>query len=391
RRLVVCIDGTSNQFGDKNTNVIELYRLIQKKEGSNQLTYYDSGIGTYAQPSSKTLAYYKRMVGHKVDLAIAWNFERIVLGAYSWLSENYTDGDCIFLFGFSRGAYQVRTLSAMIHKVRLIHRGNEAQIPFAYQLYADPKKASIPRESSAGTFKGTFSREVKVHFVGVWDTVSSIGVVRARKLLPETIDGMKHVCYFRHALALDERRVKFLPEYANGGTGPLEPQLAETGSGKLPHTKEVWFAGTHSDVLNLTRPPLRWMFSEASVAGLHFDAFKRDFEDVDVIKVGKESLTLAWRPFEHLPFRRLTYNEGRADVRWVDHRWILLESLAWFLWKLIEFLLFLLWFLWKLGTVDWRALRRLTCTASGHGHETREGSQTKETTTWYVILCVYLR
>jgi len=50
------------------------------------------------------------------------------------------------------------------------------------------------------------------------DTVSSIGIARGSQMLPRTIDGMKHVCYFRHALALDERRVKFLPEYAHGGT-----------------------------------------------------------------------------------------------------------------------------------------------------------------------------
>ncbi|KZV61054.1 WD40 repeat-like protein [Peniophora sp. CONT] len=368
RRLVVCIDGTSNQFGDKNTNVIELYRLIQKKEGDNQLTYYDSGIGTYARPSSKGLSHYKRVVEHKFDLAFAWNFEHILLGAYRWLSENYRDGDCIFLFGFSRGAYQVRTLSAMIRKVGLIHRGNEAQIPFAYELYADPKSdtaspagvpedpdASIPRDSSpAKTFKGTFSREVKVHFVGAWDTVSSIGVVRDhRKLLPETTDGMKHVCFFRHALALDERRVKFLPEYANGGAGPSKSQ-SETVSGSSPHTKEVWFAGTHSDVgggnienkdLNNTRPSLRWMFSEASAAGLHFHPFSRKIGDVDVIQVGTESLTLGWRLLEHLPVRRLTYGDGSADTRWKENLpWILIEFTIWPLWILS----FIPWFLWKL-------------------------------------------
>ena len=69
------------------------------------------------------------------------------------------------------------------------------------------------------------------------DTVSSIGFIKQRSL-PETTTGMGHVCVFRHALALDERRVKFLPEYANGGGAP----------GPLPQVKEVWFAGSHSDV-----------------------------------------------------------------------------------------------------------------------------------------------
>jgi hypothetical protein len=70
-------------------------------------------------------------------------------------------------------------------------------------------------------------------------------------MFPGTVDGMKHACYFRHALALDERRVKFLPEYAYGGTA-LDPKRSaeseEKAKDMIPHTKEVWFAGTHSDM-----------------------------------------------------------------------------------------------------------------------------------------------
>jgi uncharacterized protein (DUF2235 family) len=76
------------------------------------------------------------------------------------------------------------------------------------------------------------------------DTVSSVGLARSDKNLPLTTSGMKHVCYFRHALAIDERRVKFLPEFAWGSAGPNY----EDCKGEMPHTKEVWFAGTHSDM-----------------------------------------------------------------------------------------------------------------------------------------------
>ena len=120
------------------------------------------------------------------------------------------------------------------------------------------------------------------------DTVSSIGIARD-KMLPGTIDGMKHVCFFCHALALDERQVKFLPEYAYGGSATCAKQddknassvnhrSLEMGSNpftmnereankdistceevdhsqginkvtvKHPQTLEVWFAGTHSDM-----------------------------------------------------------------------------------------------------------------------------------------------
>ncbi|EPQ55051.1 hypothetical protein GLOTRDRAFT_41937, partial [Gloeophyllum trabeum ATCC 11539] len=256
RNLVVCIDGTANKFDTKNTNVVQLYSFLVKDK--YQLTYYNSGIGTYATPSFKSWSWWKQVVGHKIDLAIAWRFERIIIGAYQWLSEQYQAGDRIYLFGFSRGAYQVRALSAMIDKVGLIHKGNQAQIPFAYELYAsidesnrDPDPSSVPMDRH---FKETFSRDVRVHFVGAWDTVSSVGFFRGKDA-PFTACGMKHVCHFRHALALDERRVKFQPEYAYGGVHrvqvqePLtEPAETESHKNRVPHTKEVWFAGTHSDM-----------------------------------------------------------------------------------------------------------------------------------------------
>jgi len=196
----------------------------------------------------------------------------------------------------------------------------------AYELYCDPRSDEPTQATQVGSqktismadrFKNAFSHKaVRVHFVGAWyvilalpfcflclyqrlrDTVSSIGIARGHQMLPRTIDGMKHVCYFRHALALDERRVKFLPEYAYGGTaqppGNLEggrsltsdhiysdsnnppdegtehnprsafrtldetlPSIhenrvdclqAKKGSEKHKHTMEVWFAGTHSDM-----------------------------------------------------------------------------------------------------------------------------------------------
>ena len=73
-------------------------------------------------------------------------------------------------------------------------------------------------------------------------------------MLPRTVDGMQHVCYFRHALALDERRIKFLPEYAYGGSskppgGSDHGDKPHASKDKVhPQTLEVWFAGTHSDM-----------------------------------------------------------------------------------------------------------------------------------------------
>ncbi|KAF8594397.1 hypothetical protein BDV93DRAFT_535091 [Ceratobasidium sp. AG-I] len=208
RSLYGHLDHIHSYHSLQNTNVIELYSHIEKSD--TQLTYYNSGIGTYAKPSWKSMAYLKQVVSSRIDLAIAWNLDRVIIGAYRWLSDNYRPGDQIFLFGFSRGAYQVRAIAGMIATVHI----------------------------KIDTFRKTFSRNlVEVHFLGAWDTVSSIGLRRG-SLLPLT-NRHEHIKYFRHALALDERRVKFLPEYVDyDGEGDTDKE----------HVKEVWFAGTHSDM-----------------------------------------------------------------------------------------------------------------------------------------------
>jgi len=137
----------------QNTNVVKLYAHIEKLD--KQRMYYNSGIGTYGKPSWHSWLYWKMIMENNVDLAIAWwilscfacwascsvlfrNFEKIILGGYHWLSENYECGDQIFLFsnglfaliisgwtvllilvlpGFSHGAYQVRVLAGMIERV----------------------------------------------------------------------------------------------------------------------------------------------------------------------------------------------------------------------------------------------------------------------------------
>ncbi|KAK0186389.1 hypothetical protein F5146DRAFT_129011 [Armillaria mellea] len=220
RNLVVCLDGTANQFGHRNTNVVELHNRILKDDPDvPQLTFYSSGIGTYVPPSRRSLAHWR----HNLDKIFAWSFKRLVEEAYRWIADHYQPGDRLFLFGFSRGAYQVRALAGMIEKLGLVFSGNKGLIPFAYELYSKKHKgikikSETEAEALALNFKHTFARPVKVHFVGVWDTVSSVGI--ESQPLPLT-KSASHICFFRHGLALDERRVKFLPEYLAGGRSPL--------------------------------------------------------------------------------------------------------------------------------------------------------------------------
>lgn len=282
-----------------------------------QLTYYNSGVGTHARPTWRSLTYVHYWLSNKVDLLIAWNLERVILAAYRWISENYQDGDRIYLFGFSRGAYQARAIAGMIHRVGLILPGNNEQIPFAFELYSKiDEKASMRKKSRrkhawanelAETFKSTFCREhVHIHFIGVWDTVSSVGVVRG-KTLPSTTNGDHHMCYFRHALALDERRVKFLPEYIHG---------ANTEGSHSERIKEVWFAGSHSDVgggnrlnekLQSGDIPLLWMRKEAVEAGLRVKPTEVVWKMDDLQKRTFESLRRSWWFLEFAPVKRVIY------------------------------------------------------------------------------------
>ncbi|KAG0706277.1 hypothetical protein DFH29DRAFT_798675 [Suillus ampliporus] len=318
RNLVVCIDGSSNRFGLRNTNVVELYSKLVKSE--SQLTYYNSGVGTHARPTWRSLTYVHYWLSNKVDLLIAWNLETVILAAYKWISDNYKDGDRIYLFGFSRGAYQARAIAGMIHRVGLILPGNTEQIPFAFELYSNIEEKVPKAKGSRGehvmanelaeTFKRTFCRShVHIHFIGVWDTVSSVGVVRG-KTLPSTTNRDHHMCYFRHALALDERRVKFLPEYIHG---------ANTEGSHSDRIKEVWFAGSHSDVcLQSGDIPLLWMRKEAIEAGLRMEPTEVIWKMDDLQKRTFESLRKTWWLLEFAPVKRVVYGtEDNHTIRYV--------------------------------------------------------------------------
>lgn len=216
----------------------------------------------------------------------------------------------------------------MIAVLGLLLPGNEEQIPFAFELYAQTKtpKSDILFQR----FQRAFShRNVRVHFLGAWDTVSSVGIFRG-KSLPMTDQVNSQICYFRHALALDERRVKFLPEYVCGGVsdGDLAYINAEGSANPgMVRTKEVWFAGCHSDIgggkqqnaeLNSEPMPLIWMWDEAHDAGLRFERqSKWEWEKIpEKIRNNKptNSLTLGWRLMEILPFRRLSYMKAKEHV-----------------------------------------------------------------------------
>ncbi|KAF9239486.1 hypothetical protein BU15DRAFT_46789, partial [Melanogaster broomeanus] len=207
--------------------------------------------------------------------------------------------------GYSRGAYQVRALAGMIARVGLLHPGSHEQIPLAFELYS---KTDDDEPGRTERFKKLYCREnVQIHFVEVWDTVSSVGF--GRNKLPCTTSSCEHICYFRHALALDERRVNFLPEYAFGGRSDIVDD---------DHIKEVWFAGTHSDLYS-GDIPLRWMRGQAIAAGLDLEPANVAWNIDDLEKEIAPSLNQLWWLPELFPIKHLVYcNSERKTRMWVS-------------------------------------------------------------------------
>jgi uncharacterized protein (DUF2235 family) len=112
--------------------------------------------------------------------------------------------DRIYVFGFSRGAYTARVLGWLLHAAGLLTVGNDALIPYAIRMMKErPVNFAVLAD-----FKKTFSRECKVHFMGVWDTVSLVGWIYNAIDLPFTAKN-PDLGNVRHAVSIDERRAFF--------------------------------------------------------------------------------------------------------------------------------------------------------------------------------------
>ncbi|KIJ11249.1 hypothetical protein PAXINDRAFT_84767 [Paxillus involutus ATCC 200175] len=199
RNLVVCIDGISNKVARhraRNTNIVELFAKIDLDPEARiprQQAYYSSGVGTHLK------AWHTKLLPGSFLVYVAGlrNVEEIVQDAYSWLAKEYRAEGHIHT-GFSRGAYRVQILAGLIYEVG----------PQAWLHHRGTSHAFCPRKlhakDIASAFEHTFCWEdMKVHFVGVWDTVLSVGLVKEDVSL-STSSSAEHACHFRHDLALDE-------------------------------------------------------------------------------------------------------------------------------------------------------------------------------------------
>jgi uncharacterized protein (DUF2235 family) len=120
KNLVICCDGTGNEISENISNVLKLYRMLRKtgKTEPHQIVFYDPGVGTLARPDPWRKVWQDTIT--ILGLATGYGLDDNVLAAYEFLINNYEEGDDIYLFGFSRGAYTVRVLAGLIHKVGLL-------------------------------------------------------------------------------------------------------------------------------------------------------------------------------------------------------------------------------------------------------------------------------
>jgi uncharacterized protein (DUF2235 family) len=320
KNVVVCLDGTGNQFNQHNTNVVKLFRVLQR-DPATQVAYYDPGVGTLADPEFKT------PVAKKVDKALGLAFgsglSTNIKEAYSFLMDSYEDGDRLFLFGFSRGAYTARALAGLIHCCGLLEQRCQNLIPYAMKLFNAADKVDF---QVLARFRSTYARkyDVRVNFLGLWDTVSTYGWVYDPIALPYTTNNPS-VEVARHALAIDERRVFFRPRH--------------WGTKDRCDVREVWFAGVHSDVgggypepeSGLAKIALEWMIEEARpfellidddryemyVHGTHAGKPHKNYVGPDAEGPQHESLKGAWWAAEYLPQRVWDPIAGRRHMQWV--------------------------------------------------------------------------
>ena len=279
RNLVILLDGTGNQLGRNLSNVLKLYRIAEKN--TEQICYYNPGVGTigrvspWSRFSQKTRGVLGLMTGYGLD--------DNVLGAYKFLVENWREGDRVYMFGFSRGAWAVRVLAGFIHLIGLLKPEQANMCDSALGTY---KRAASDNDLPlAWHFRRVIgARQMPIHFMGVWDSVASVIVPRADRFWIPSLETLPYtrnnpsVEIFRHALALDERRRMFrVAPWADPQI--YKPNPFNKTSHKPQDISQVWFPGVHSDIGGgyreeesaLSKIPLIWMVEEAKAAGLEIN------------------------------------------------------------------------------------------------------------------------
>jgi uncharacterized protein (DUF2235 family) len=273
KRIAIFCDGTWNT-PDKaengkycQTNVVKMASALSpaSADGTAQLLYYDTGVGSEGNLGKRVF-----------DGATGFGISGKILQAYRFIINNYERGDELYLFGFSRGAFTVRSLSGLIRNSGILKIENMNLVPKAFSIYHSRRTEYQPKEVEATLFRKTYAVEdiTRIKFIGVWDTVGALGnplfmksLLSRRNQFHDT-DLSSRVDYAFHALAIDEKRKNF--------EATLWHQQPHSTGQVL---EQVWFPGVHSDVgggfpeteAGLSDIALQWMLEKAKSCKLNFD------------------------------------------------------------------------------------------------------------------------
>jgi uncharacterized protein (DUF2235 family) len=258
RTHVIILDGTMSTLAPGcETNAGLTYRLCREM-GAQVSVFYEGGVQWRDWRAT-------------FDVSTGKGINRQIRRAYGYLASRYRPGDRIFLLGYSRGAFAVRSLAGVIDMVGLLRAdcATERNILTAYRHY-EISATSVHARAFA---RSRCHDHVEIEMVGVWDTVKALGL---RLPLAWRWADIQHAFHSHrlgasvkngfHALALDETREVF------------NPVLWECPPGWTGHVEQVWFRGAHGDVggqlggYEAARPlaniPLVWMLERAETCGL---------------------------------------------------------------------------------------------------------------------------
>jgi uncharacterized protein (DUF2235 family) len=340
KTIVLFSDGTGNSSAKLfKTNVWRMYEAVDlgppAADRQPQIAYYDDGVGT---SGFKPLA----VLGG----AFGYGLKRNVLDIYKYACRNYKPGDRICAFGFSRGAFTIRLVVALITAQGLVTSSDEGELNRqAQRAYRELRREWLPRKLQWPTrfirrvrdkltgqkhYNKDLNEKPDIAFVGVWDTVSAYGgpVVELTRaiddwifpLTPPDYELSDKVLCARHALALDDERDSFHPLlWDEVHEAAL---VAGTAEGKRTVDKDrlqqVWFTGMHSDVgggypdESLSYVSLLWMMEEAKKAKV--------LRTLDVIKDRFKALASSAGPIHDSRKGLAAYYryQPRKIAAWID-------------------------------------------------------------------------
>jgi uncharacterized protein (DUF2235 family) len=291
-RWVVCADGTWNEPEQTDegmpcpSNVVKLAKAVAPlgKDKLPQVVCYHSGVGDRGG-----------LMDHVMGGAFGDGISLNIRDLYLFLVLNYRPGDELFLFGFSRGAYTVRSLAGLIRNCGILQDQYAERYAEAYALYRDRSDETHPSAPLSARFRAQYAwPDFNIRFIGVWDTVGALGIptpfqMGKRQNEFHDTDLSSHVDYAYQALAIDEQRKPFVPCVWDKQPSSPASQVLE----------QAWFAGVHCNVgggyedAGLSDCALDWMWQRAAKAKLNLEPKQRPAPDP--LGAVRDSMTVGYR------------------------------------------------------------------------------------------------